>query len=210
MTRWKDPRQLSAITATSRAEDTTVLYCSEMISRSLVARAAHILRGSAACSEQLVVLADFSAAPTPASGPVSSSHRHYSANIGLDAKRQASVNRLLYRAKQRGFLEMDLLVGMWAEKNVPKMDAAQLKAMEEVLDQENPDLFKWLTGQESASEDMMANPAFKDMQEHVAKQLNEHRDNAAMSQPGKEWVRGWDDWNSSQGSNAMRAPERKA
>ena len=50
----------------------------------------------------------------------------------------------------------------------------------------------------------------QDMQEHVAKQLNEHRDNAAMSQPGKEWVRGWDDWNSSQGSNAMRAPERKA
>ena len=70
------------------------------------------------------------------------------------------VNRLLYRAKQRGFLEMDLLVGMWAEKHVPKMDAAQLKAMEEVLDQENPDLFKWLTGQESASEAMMANPAF--------------------------------------------------
>lgn len=56
---------------------------------------------------------------------------------------------------------MDLLVGMWAEKHVPRMDAAQLKAMEEVLDQENPDLFKWLTGQESASEAMMANPAFK-------------------------------------------------
>ena len=56
---------------------------------------------------------------------------------------------------------MDLLVGMWAEKNVPRMDAAQLKAMEEVLDQENPDLFKWLTGQESASEAMMANSAFK-------------------------------------------------
>lgn len=71
------------------------------------------------------------------------------------------VNRLLYRAKQRGFLEMDLLVGLWAEKNVPKMDAAQLKAMEEVLDQENPDLFKWLTGQESASEAMQANAAFK-------------------------------------------------
>jgi succinate dehydrogenase flavin-adding protein (antitoxin of CptAB toxin-antitoxin module) len=71
------------------------------------------------------------------------------------------VNRLLYRAKQRGFLEMDLLVGIWAQKNVSKMDAAQLKAMEEVLDQENPDLFKWLTGQESASEAMQANAAFK-------------------------------------------------
>lgn len=50
----------------------------------------------------------------------------------------------------------------------------------------------------------------QDMKEHVAKQLDEHRDNAAISQPGKEWVRGWDDWNSSQGSNAARAPERKA
>ena len=71
------------------------------------------------------------------------------------------VNRLLYRAKQRGFLEMDLLVGMWAEKNVPHMDAAKLQAMEQVLDQENPDLFKWLTGQAPASEAMQANPAFK-------------------------------------------------
>ena len=52
--------------------------------------------------------------------------------------------------------------------------------------------------------------AEQEMKEHVAKQLDEHRDNAAMSQPGKEWVRGWDDWNSSQGSNAMRAGERKA
>ena len=29
-----------------------------------------------------------------------------------------------------------------------------------VLDQENPDLFKWLTGQEEAPSDMLANPAF--------------------------------------------------
>lgn len=79
----------------------------------------------------------------------------------LHTPTDAQVNRLLYRAKQRGFLEMDLLVGMWAEKNVPKMDTAQLKAMEEVLDQENPDLFKWLTGQASASEAMLANPAYK-------------------------------------------------
>ncbi len=50
----------------------------------------------------------------------------------------------------------------------------------------------------------------QEMKEHVAKQLDEHRDNAAMSQPGKEWVRGWDDWNSAQGPNAMRAGERKA
>jgi hypothetical protein len=49
----------------------------------------------------------------------------------------------------------------------------------------------------------------QEMREHVAEQLDEHRDNAAMSRPGKEWVRGWDDWNASQGPNAVSAPERK-
>jgi hypothetical protein len=42
----------------------------------------------------------------------------------------AQVGRLLYRAKQRGFLEMDLLVGLWAQANLPAMDAAQLSAFE--------------------------------------------------------------------------------
>lgn len=70
------------------------------------------------------------------------------------------VNRLLYRSKQRGFLEMDLLVGLWAERHLPRMDVGQLAAMEAVLDQENPDLFKWLTGQEEPPESMLANPAF--------------------------------------------------
>ncbi|EIE19846.1 hypothetical protein COCSUDRAFT_67604 [Coccomyxa subellipsoidea C-169] len=119
------------------------------------------------------------------------------------------VNRLLYRSKQRGFLEMDLLVGLWAERNLPSMDDSQLAAMETVLDQENPDLFKWLTGQEEAPQAMQANPAFVDMKHNVEERLAAHRDNAAMSQPGKDWVRGWDDWNSSPGPNAMAAPERK-
>ncbi|CAK0785068.1 hypothetical protein CVIRNUC_008274 [Coccomyxa viridis] len=180
------------------------------MSRSAVGRAAQIIRRSPIWAEHIPAFTRSPAACTSSASPFSSSPTFQASDTGLDAKKQASVNRLLYRAKQRGFLEMDLLVGMWAEKNVPRMDAAKLQAMEQVLDQENPDLFKWLTGQAPASEAMQANPAFKEMKEHVAKQLDEHRDNAAMSQPGKEWVRGWDDWNSAQGPNAMRAGERKA
>lgn len=45
------------------------------------------------------------------------------------------INKLLYRSRQRGFLELDLLVGLWAEREVPKMDTAMLQHFATVLDQ---------------------------------------------------------------------------
>lgn len=104
-------------------------------------------------------------------------------------------NKLLYRAKQRGFLELDLLVGMWAEREIPRMSLEMLGHMSTVLDQvgglgvwgcphqqcaawgeglltallrdacywalqENPDLFKWLTGRLEPPQALAENPAF--------------------------------------------------
>ena len=92
-----------------------------------------------------------------------------------DAQRRAAVNRLLYRAKQRGFLELDLLVGLWAERNVPHLSMSELTAFEEVLDIENPDLFKWLTGQEAAPEALRDNASFmvrQKLQTYIARQAN--------------------------------------
>lgn len=37
--------------------------------------------------------------------------------------------------------------GDWAERNLPEMTDAELNGFAVVLDLENPDLFKWLTGQ---------------------------------------------------------------
>jgi succinate dehydrogenase flavin-adding protein (antitoxin of CptAB toxin-antitoxin module) len=105
------------------------------------------------------------------------------------------INKLLYRSRQRGFLELDLLVGLWAEQEVPKMDTHMLQQFTVVLDQvnsshkhpaasrketrpllpkgapltdmhatllqENPDLFKWLTGQQEPPGEMQGNQAFK-------------------------------------------------
>lgn len=43
-----------------------------------------------------------------------------------------------------------LLQGMWAEKELPRMAGPEIAEFEAVLDQENPDMFKWLTGQVGA------------------------------------------------------------
>ena len=51
-------------------------------------------------------------------------------------------------------------VGLWAQKHLPDMDLPALAAFSEVLGEENPGLFKWLTGQEEPSPAMAANPSF--------------------------------------------------
>ncbi len=76
-------------------------------------------------------------------------------------RRKVLVNRLLYRSRQRGFLEMDLLVGIWAEKQIPQLSENMLQQFEIVLDQENPDLYKWLTGQEQPPQDVAENAAYQ-------------------------------------------------
>ena len=42
--------------------------------------------------------------------------------------------RLLYRSRQRGYLELDLILGKWTEENIEKLDEEQLKSLVEVLD----------------------------------------------------------------------------
>lgn len=40
----------------------------------------------------------------------------------------------MYRSKQRGFLELDLVLGTWVEQHVHGMDEANIRALLQVLD----------------------------------------------------------------------------
>ena len=67
----------------------------------------------------------------------------------------------MYRAKQRGLLELDLLIGIFAERNIPSMSTERLAETQELLNEENVDLFKWLTQQLEAPERVQQNSVFQ-------------------------------------------------
>ncbi len=54
--------------------------------------------------------------------------------------------RLLFRATHRGTHETDLLVGSFVASRINSLDAADLDALEQVMDLPDPDLADWLTG----------------------------------------------------------------
>ena len=55
----------------------------------------------------------------------------------------ARERRILYRCKQRGVLELDLLMGTWAEANISRLSSAELDQLEKLSLVESPDLLKW-------------------------------------------------------------------
>jgi len=56
--------------------------------------------------------------------------------------------RLIFRSWHRGTREIDLLLGKFAEAHIPQFDAEQLAAYDRFLNNSDPDIFNWITGQE--------------------------------------------------------------
>lgn len=85
------------------------------------------------------------------------------------------------------------MVGTWAETALVDADERFLDAFEEVLDEENPGLFKWLTAQETPPERTRTNPAYASLEAHCVKFLDEKASKEARAAHGREWIRGWND-----------------
>ena len=118
-------------------------------------------------------------------------------------RRKRVIHKMLYRAKQRGFLELDVVVGEWAERNLNAKTTSDsfLTQFAKVLEEENPDLYSYLTGQSEAPKYLREeNEAYKALKAHVMKFLDEKSDEKTRAKFGKEWVRGWND-GSSEGGN---------
>jgi len=88
-------------------------------------------------------------------------HRAIPADDGVRRK------RLIYRSKQRGWLEVDLLMGTWAVENVPALSAAELDEYEEILNCETIDIYNFITGKDPVP-DRVDTPTMKRLQDYCA------------------------------------------
>jgi antitoxin CptB len=61
--------------------------------------------------------------------------------------------RLLFRSWHRGTKETDLLLGSFAERHLAAFSDAQLDRYEALLDNDDGDLFDWITGRVAPSPD---------------------------------------------------------
>lgn len=69
--------------------------------------------------------------------------------------REIRIKRLRMRAWHRGTKEMDLIMGGWADAHLETSDAATLDLFERVLEEEDQDLYQWVSGQVQAPEYMV-------------------------------------------------------
>ncbi|KAL5565259.1 hypothetical protein UlMin_028423 [Ulmus minor] len=131
-------------------------------------------------------------------------YRYYSDNNGniesleVDLSNEESkrrlFNRLVYRSKQRGFLELDLVLGKWVEEHIHSLDESGIRSLFHVLELENPDLWKWLTVQEQPPDAVKINPVFMAIRGKVMNNLDSHASPETRAKAGQPWVRGWDDY----------------
>lgn len=69
----------------------------------------------------------------------------------------ARKKRLIYRSKQRGWLEVDLLLGTWASMHVPQLSVEELDQFEKFVNLETVDIYNVLTLRTDVPEDMKCN-----------------------------------------------------
>jgi len=73
--------------------------------------------------------------------------------------------RLIFRSDHRGIKEMDLILGSFARKNVPDFTEDELAQFDDLLKENDPDLYNWITGKEPPPANVV-NGVFEKLQKH--------------------------------------------
>lgn len=74
--------------------------------------------------------------------------------------------KLIFRSWHRGTREIDLLLGRFADAHVPQFNAQDLQDYEDLLKNNDPDLYNWITGKEEPPANIMSDVLKKIMTHH--------------------------------------------
>ncbi|KIC35307.1 FAD assembly factor SdhE [Leisingera sp. ANG-M7] len=70
----------------------------------------------------------------------------------MQEDRATRLKRLQMRSMRRGIKEMDILLSAYAAASLEQMDAAQLDLYDQLLLENDQDLYQWVTGQAEPQE----------------------------------------------------------
>lgn len=85
----------------------------------------------------------------------------------LDEVIENKRKKLIFRSEHRGTKEMDLILGSFARAHVPTFTAEDLAAYEELLNENDPDLYNWITDKEPAPEPVVKMGVFQKLISYV-------------------------------------------
>lgn len=80
----------------------------------------------------------------------------------VDNKRK----RLLFRSYHRGTKEMDLVLGSFASANIEGFSVSELADYDTLLQNNDPDLYNWITHKEKAPSDVAGLSVFQKLMAH--------------------------------------------
>ena len=91
-------------------------------------------------------------------------HVAFDSSLGSSEKDEVRRRRIIYRSKQRGWLEVDILLGTWAVENVNKLNKKDLDDYELLLNQETVDIYNFINGLSKPPAYIVDTPVFKKIQ----------------------------------------------
>jgi len=80
---------------------------------------------------------------------------------------EARRKRMIYRSKQRGWLEADILMGSFAVKYVPTLSDRDLDDYEVILSVETIDIFNYVSGKDTPPDHLKDLPVMRKMQDYA-------------------------------------------
>ena len=95
-------------------------------------------------------------------------HKQLSAPfISKEEEDSARRKRMIYRSKQRGWLEVDLLLGSWAAANVNSLNDEEMRQYDIVLDEETINIYNYISGKDSLPPHLKGLPIVKRIQDYA-------------------------------------------